>query len=354
MLASKLGLCRWALATATAAGLAGCLLARPAAAADCESRSGLTACIDADPLWIPASPSRFIAVPSAGREPRALVSSGVALGYASRPIVVVAPSPATEGRELVLLDEVLTLTSLWALSPADGLSLGVAWPATLHQSGAGIEALTSQTGGELPATALRDPRVEGAYAFWHPRGSQPWQLTLASRLAVSLPFGQKDRFAGNGGCSAEPSFVASVARGPVFTSGQLGWRVRAPAELGGARLGTALVTALGIGSDLLPQGLLSIALETFMHLSLIQQVRTQSGPAREDAALAPAEWMASVRTNLPALGLRLALGAGTGIPLSSERRPGEATQHFAAVTTPELRAVAVVRYVPAAAEAGSD
>jgi hypothetical protein len=70
-------------------------------------------------------------------------------------------------------------------------------------------------------------------------------------------------------------------------------------------------------------------------------------PATE-AALVPSEWLVSVRS-LPFSGGELAvqLGAGSGIPLSTERRAGERTEHFTGATAAALRVVATIKYAPA-------
>ena len=75
--------------------------ATPAGAADtdCTPASGVSTCVDASALWVPAGRARFFGVAPGRASELELFAFGAAFVYSNRPIVLVAPSPDPEGRE---------------------------------------------------------------------------------------------------------------------------------------------------------------------------------------------------------------------------------------------------------------
>jgi hypothetical protein len=166
-----------------------------------------------------------------------------------------------------------------------------------------------------------------------------------ARLDFTVPTGGAATFAGARGPVFAPSAVASLRAGPVYASALLGARIREPVEFGGVRLGTQLVTMLGVGVSALPRGELDLSLESWLAPSLVSESGTFSN-GRYDGRLFPAEWMASARTRIDRV--TIAVGGGGALPLSSETNTNldgsSSTDHFAGLTTPRFRAALVVRY----------
>jgi hypothetical protein len=322
-----------------------CLTALPVAAADCTPAGGLSSCVDADTLWLPAAPTRFIGIPAAHLDPSLRFSAGVGLGFLTRPVVLTAPSPDPDGREIEVIGSAWTLTALWSQPVLPWLVLDAAVPVTVHQSGTGLAGITSQEGSPIGSTALRDPRVASTTSLYRSRLTSRGRFDLASRLTLSLPLGSPDRLAGGRSVVVAPTVVLELGSGVFVGGSEVGARLRQPVELAGARIGSELVTSLGAGIQ--PTAWLSLALEARLLPALTSQsTATSRRTGVSDVSLVPAEWLASARASLPQPGLSLQVGAGGGIPLSSERPSGRSVEQFAAVTSPAFRLVLAVRYAP--------
>jgi hypothetical protein len=329
-----------------ALGAALLLSTHTAGAADCTPESGMSPCLDSEALWLPPRPSQFVSIPTATRPTLRSVFLGAGLSHAQQPILLTAASPDPEGREIRVVGRSLTLTLLGALPLGEQWDVGLALPAAVSQSGTGVEGVTDQQDSHLASHALRDPRLSVGFAwFAHPDHARR-TVDARTLLRLSLPLGNESALAGERSLVFAPALVLSVDHDRFFAGSLLGPRLRQPVELAGARLGTQLEVSVGAGLHLLPRQSLSVGVETWMLPVLVSQERTVADGTRvEDASLVPAEWMLSLRAAPPCLpGLSLQLGGGTGIPLSSERRTGEDTEHFAGVTTPSYRLVATVRH----------
>jgi hypothetical protein len=233
-----------------------------------------------------------------------------------------------------------------AYAPVARLELSLVVPFAAHRTGTGLSGVTSQGGPGLGA-AFRDIRVGAGYGIVDTRvGDTGVRLTVMPRLDITLPTGDESSFAGERRVLLAPRLSAGLAHGRFFTESEIGARLREPVELGGARLGTEIVTALGVGVSTLDGGLLDVALEAWLRFTPISQERPGVGSGVLDGTLAPTEWMLSLRTQLESVSLRL--GAGTAIPLSSETRRSvdgqESTEFVGGLTAPEFRAVFGVRY----------
>jgi hypothetical protein len=115
--------------------------------------------------------------------------------------------------------------------------------------------------------------------------------------------------------------------------------VRPTADLLGARIGTQIVTAIGVGVGLLPRDVLSVALEGWALPTLAEQATVTSTLTAEPNGghITPAEWQLSARTSpLPSGDLALQLGGGGAIPIGGDD----------VVTRPRLRLTFGVRWAP--------
>ncbi len=340
---------------AIAIGLA--LSSRPALATDCEPASQVSTCFDADNLWLSAGPSRFVSIAPGEIAPKQATAFAASLGYISRPIVLSAPSPDPDGREIRVVNDALNLTTAWAYAPTSSFEVTFAAPLTLHQTGAGAEGYTSQNGPPLARTAVHDPRIGAGLSLPVPESfARTSHFAAKARLELAIPFGDEADFAGERGPSGSATVAASFHHGILFGGAEVGLRYRPATRFATARLGTSLFSAVGLGVDILTDDFLSLGAEAWMLPVLVSQPgRTSSSTEVRDGLLVPAEWLATFRSAPTSdKGFSVQLGGGTGIPLSSETRTeaGQtASDQFSGVTTPRFRLVFVVRYTPEAAPA---
>lgn len=323
-------------------------LDREARAADCDPASGISTCFDANNLWPSAGPTRFAGIAAAAPARERALAFALLLSYLDRPVQLSAPSPDPEGREVAVVRDAVDLSMAWAYGLGRGVELDVASAIVLHQRGAGAEGVTSQSGPPLGSVAVRDPRLGVGYAL-------PWpaldpHAALKARLELALPLGDERLYAGAGAFTLAPSVVTSFRHGALHGAGEVGARLRRSVPFATARVGSQLLTALGGGVDVLGEAL-SFELEAYLLPTLVSQPGRDNAASRvKDGLLVPSEWLASIRS-VPTSdrGFSLALGGGTGLPLSSETRltsAGESSESFAGVTTPRFRLFFAVRYEP--------
>lgn len=316
-----------------------------ARAADCVTPAGLSPCFDANALWLPAGATRFISLP----DTRSTAVGRPSLGFSSEllhsPVLLHASSPDSDGRDIHLLDFALDSSLFAALGLIQDLELSVVAPFRVYQAGAGVGSVTSQAAPEITHTAVRDPRLGLAYSLdetLHARG-----LGLRLGLDASLPLGNEQVFSGERSFVVLPSMTVSFQRSVLRTSASFGLRVRRPVDFGGVRLGNQAFLALGLGVELLAPGILFVGVEAFGSPPLADNRANTAGPLVSESSLFPAEWLGSVHSSFGTADWTLGLGAGTGIPLSSETRTtssGSSTTHFLGLTTPDFRSLLVLRY----------
>ncbi len=313
-------------------------------AAECTPDSGVSTCLDADNLWWSAGGARFTSIAAATTPRRGSLAFAALVGYLDRPVLLSAPSPDPEGRDVNVVRGAVGLTLAYAWGLSDDLELSLATPLVLHQTGAGAEGITSQSAPPLTAVAVRDPRL-GLGVPWR-QGA----FAAKARAELALPLGDARQYAGSGGLTLAPGVSGSWQAGPVHAALELGVRLRRAVPFATARVGSQGFAALGVGADLW-QELLSVELEAFALPSLVSQPGRQDAASRvTDGVLVPAEWLASLRT-VPSrdANVALSLGGGTGLPLSTEIREtasGASHERFAGVTTPRFRLFFGVRYQP--------
>jgi OmpA-OmpF porin, OOP family len=332
------------------AGLAAFFLAaigiRGTAQADgCEPPSGVSPCVDANSLWLPAGDARFLSIAPALPARREGFSFGLAVSFLDRPVRLLAPSPDPEGREINLVKDSLDAALLVAYGATQRLELTMAVPMALYQRGSGVQGFTSQSAPPLQTTAVRDPRLGAGLSVIEHR---PLGFAGKARLEVSLPIGGEQNLAGGRTIAFAPGFAMELHRGRFRLGSEIGFRLRGVSEIAGTRVGSEATLALGVSFDVLRDSLLTVALESWMFPSLVSQARDMpDGTRARNVVLAPSEWLVSVRS-VPLLGVAFQLGGGTALPLSSERRifaDGTSdVEYFAGVTSARWRLVLVARY----------
>ncbi|HSY20853.1 MAG TPA: hypothetical protein VK841_01995 [Polyangiaceae bacterium] len=311
----------------------------PAQATDCSGV--LSPCVDDDSLWPHAGPSEFVAIGGAETTAAHQLGFGLVTSYLSRPLILHLPSPGNGSDQYIINDQV-NGTFLWSYGVTSRLELDMALPLTFGQSGNGLAPLTGGFG--LHDTAVRDFRFGFTYAIL-PRfrptaearasaagGSGPavgpdtGSFGLAARFEVVAPTGDRDQFAGERSGVFAPSLAADYRFDRFFAGAEVGARIRPTTELLGAEVGTQIVTALGLGVDILPKGLLSATIEGFALPVVVaqNQLALQNGALvnqPSSQSLVPSEWQLSARTEPLAQGqLAIQLSGGGGLD-SSELTP---------------------------------
>jgi hypothetical protein len=306
------------------------LCARAAVASECSG--DVSPCINDDTLWPHAGPSHFFAV--GGSETTGPGQLGFALqaSYLSRPIVLQLTSPGGGSRAYVINDQA-NGTFLWSYGVGRRLELDMALPLTFGQGGTGLAPVSGGPG--LKDTAVRDMRFGFAYALVRkaraPQQAEERTWGLAGRFEVSAPTGDRDQFAGERSGVFVPSLAADVKLGRFFGAAEAGARIRPITELLGARVGTQLLGAIGVGFNLMPDERLSAALEAWA----LPTLATQSGSSSGGAPLVPAEWQLSLRTS-PLASRELSVQVGGGGALDNS------------LTTPQVRFTLSIRWTPSA------
>jgi OmpA-OmpF porin, OOP family len=342
-----------------ALGAASSFASSEARAADC---SGIAStCINDDTLWPHPGPARFVAVGSTETVAAGQLGFGLVATYLSDPIRLDERSPGGAGSEQDVIGPQGTGTFVWSYGVSDRLELDLALPITFGEGGTGIAPITGGIG--LRDTAVRDLRFGFAYALLPHRrvdpdaprpasGSvqTPSPFGLAARFEVSAPTGDSDQFAGEGTAVFIPSLSADLQVGRFFAGLELGARIRPVTELLGARVGTQLVTALGVGYDILPRELLTATLEAWALPTFAEQgtISVQNGELTSTPNgehIVPAEWQLAART-APLRGgdLSIQLGGGGPIPLTGEET----------LPRPDVRFTLGVRWEPLARDSDGD
>jgi len=340
-----------------AATLAAALCAPAARAVDCSGF--FSPCVNDDTLWPHAGPTHFVAVGSTETVASGQVGFGLVTSYLNRPVVLGTRLGDAQDDQYAVSDQV-NGTFLWSYGVSDRLELDLAVPLTFGQDGTGLAPITGGDG--LKDTAARDLRFGFAYALLphlrasdalvsDPAPSQSNEWGLVARLEVSAPTGDPDQFAGERSGVYVPGLAGDWRHGRFFLGAEIGARIRPTTEVLGARIGTQLVTSVGVGYDLLNRrDLMSIALEAWALPTFAEQHRIANPDGvyvstPDGQHIVPSEWQLSLRT-APLRGgdLSLQAGGGTGIPLTGD----------VGITTPRFRFTLGVRWAPLAYDSDHD
>jgi hypothetical protein len=265
----------------------------------------------------------------------------------SHPVVLHTSTPGGSGSDLAAIDNQINGSFLWAYGVTRRLQLDFAVPITFYQDGSGIEPLT---GGEpLKNSAIRDLRFGFDYALLR-RARLESGPGLVGRFEVAAPTGDHTQFAGERSGVFAPGITGDWRFGRWVAAAEFGARLRPVTQLLGARVGTQLVTALGVGFDILPRELLSAQLEAWALPTTSEQADVNLtgnvyGSTPNGKLITPAEWQLSVRTApLRAGDFSILAAGGGGIPLTSD----------AAITTPRYRFTLGVRWAPEGRPSAAD
>lgn len=241
------------------------------------------------------------------------------------------------------VDDQVNTTFAWSYGVSDRLELDLVLPLTLGQSGLGLSPVTGGYG--LHDTATRDMRFGSTYALVPRAQEVPLHqiaLSLAARFEVSAPTGDDDQFAGEHVGVLVPGLSSEVRYDRFYGGVELGARIRPITDLLGARVGSQIVAALGVGANILSRDLLSVAAEAWALPTLAEQADVSLQGSRYVSTpnghqITPAEWQVSARS-APIHGgdLSFQLSGGGGIPLDSET----------AITVPRFRFTLGVRWAP--------
>jgi hypothetical protein len=307
--------------------------------AECAGEARVSPCFDADELWLSTTPSPFASLPS----PRALgtreLSLLVAAGYLYRPVILVAPAPHPDGREVPVVENTSTLAFGARYGLGYGLDLGVVLPIVPYQNGTGAEGVTSRESSGLTSTTLRDPRVEFAAALAGRRPSDV--LAVGTRLVLALPFGSSSALAGYAGPTVAPGVGAELRFDRLTFAGDFGLRFRKAVNFASVRRGSEASVALGAAFEILKSPALGVGLES----SLRPQLAGRPPEVTSDSVDLPAEWLASLHFAPRESGpWSLFLAAGSGLPFSYANDPGTPRETTLGVTAPAFRAVLAVRH----------
>jgi hypothetical protein len=312
---------------------------RPAAAAEpdpCARSASISPCFDADALWLPAGPATFVAFGSPRTLARGELTLMVAAGMARRPVVLTAPSPHPDGREVPVVATTSTFTLGGRVGLGHGLDAGLVLPWVPYQSGTGAEGVTAQAGDGLARPVLRDPRVGIAATLLGRTPDAPF--TLGTKLELALPFGDASALAGSAGPTLAPAFAAELDADRLTFAAELGARLRRTVEFADVNVGSEAFVAAGAAVSLLREPAIAAGVEA----SIRPRLTSRSPAAARGALDLPAEWLAHVRFH-PGRAWSLQLAGGSGLPLSRARVPGGTEAAFG-VSAPLFRVLAAARY----------
>ena len=322
---------------------------RAAQASECANGAGFSPCFDANTLWLPAGRASFLSMPDTQTIGPGQIGFGMASELLHRPLRLHVASPDRDGRDVQVLDTAIDISYFLAFGVLRNLEASVLASTRVHQSGAGVGGIDSQSAPPLERNAVRDPRVGIAYSLDDALAVQGFGLRLG--LDATLPLGERNAFANERSFVVMPNATFGFAYRALRLHGELGVRLRQSLDFAGSYLGNQGFFAFGVALDLLPPDWLSVSAEVFGLPALSNALGRAASPLLSDARLFPAEWLASVHSSFGRPGpWRLSLGAGSGIPLSSETREnatGSHTAHFMGMNTPDFRALLVVRFAPA-------
>ncbi len=320
---------------------------------DCGTSSRMGTCIDADTFWPHAGAARLQTVGSVESLQQSHFSFGLVTSYARKPIVLLAASADPKGTEIPAINHMVNTSFLWGFGVTERMALTLAMPITVYQNGTGTSAYASSQAVDVARTAMRDFRVGASYALLPRTRAFPGNPAgLVARVEVSAPVGDKDWFAGDRGFVIAPSVAADFRQGRWFAGAEIGGRFRSVANLAGSRVGSQALIAMGAGFDVVVPERLSVALEAFALPTLVSQERVQhqnvpASPTWESSgkALVPAEWMVTVRSAPTRDGdYSFSLSGGTAIPMTED----------SAITAPQYRFIAGIRYAPLARDTDGD
>ena len=147
------------------------------------------------------------------------LSAGAQIQYQWRPLVVGTETRVLRG----LVDQRLQADAMLAARLWRGLTLAVAVPVSLWQSGSQPSLYGPQAGPLDSSTAIGDIAVAAKYVVFAERQHK---MGLALTLPVTIPVGDPGLYMGRPGLTATPTAVASTALGPWRVAANVGVRAQ--------------------------------------------------------------------------------------------------------------------------------
>lgn len=323
------------------------LATRAAEAAECANPRS-SPCFDANALWLPAGRASFFSMPDTRVIAPGQLGFGAATELLHQPVVLHAASPDADGRQIRVLDAAVDVSYFLAFGLARNLEASVLASTRVYQSGAGAGSVTSQSAPVLTHNAVRDPRLGLAYSLDEALAVPGFGLRFA--VDATVPLGERDPFANERSFVTMPNATLGYHFGALQLSAEFGLRLRQAVDFGGAKLGNQGFVALGVAGTVFPRWL-TLSAELFALPPLSDSRGSAASPLVSSARLFPAEWLAGLRSAFGQTGpWTLSIAGGGGIPLSSETRDsssGPQTSYFMGMTTPDFRAIVLVRFTPA-------
>ncbi len=308
---------------------------------ECHPASGISSCVDANALWLAPGSARWLSLSSPETTSPGRVGFALATQRATKPLRLVVPSQADDGREVQVIRAYTEQDLELSIGLTTDLELGLSFPVVSRQTGAGSQGLTAQASAPLDPVAERDPRLSVARRL---RLSE--SVNLKPRLELALPFGNRAAFASFGTTTFAPALPVHLKLGRFASVAEAGLRARAGVDLGSVHFGSQALFALGVSFEILSQQLLTLNAEAFLLPSLSQASSARGERAGIQTTLLPAEYLFSLRSRPQAdAPWSVAVAAGGGLALSTEDS-AVGTERFMAPTTPALRLLAEVRYAP--------
>ncbi len=261
------------------------------------------------------------------------------------PLVLNAPSPDAEGRDVNVVERELGMVFGVAVGLGYRLELDLSLPASTARSGTGVEGVTTQQSDALPRSAVRDPRFGLSWSAFQPSATEPYGLE--ARLELSLPFGDEAHLAGYAGPGLLPAVDGELDFGRLVLAGEVGARLGEAVDFATTRQGNELFAGLGVAFDILPEQRLGVSLEGWLRQPF--ESEPEFGAMTAETHGPAAEWLLGVRSSDAPYSIFA--GAGTGLPLARETHDDSSAQSsVSAPTTPAFRAVVVLRHAPESAE----
>ena len=321
---------------------------RTAQASECADGAEFSACFDANPLWLAAGRASFLSMPDTRTIEPGQVGFGMASEFLHRPLRLRVASPDRDGRDVHVLESAVDISYFVAFGLLRHLETSVLASTRVYQSGAGVGGIDSQSAPPLERNAVRDPRVGIAYSLDDSLAVPGFGFRLG--LDATLPLGERNAFASERSFVVMPNATFGFQYRALRLHAELGARLRQSLDFAGSYLGNQGFLAFGVGLELLPANLLSLTAEVFGLPPLSDNRGSAASPLVSQARLFPAEWLVGLHSSFDSKrSWRLSLAAGSGIPLSSETRDsgtGPRSAHFMGMTTPDFRALLVVRFAP--------
>jgi hypothetical protein len=310
------------------------------AQAACQESGASLGCVDAVPNQGPAEPSAFRWFAEGKVLPASRLALSLHYQFASKPIELVAPSADPIGRHISIVSRSHRTELRAATGLGAGVDVAVALPMSLNQAGAGSEALSTQAPKTIEQFGFGDLRLGLRTRL--PKFADVFAWTL--RFEVTLPTGDERSYLGEGSATETVATNVALSLGQVLIVGDLGAKVVKPRRVADVRLGSQLLTGLGVAYRVLSEDQLTVSTEGLLRPVLVDSPQLTSTDDTQTTfhtkRVLPAEWRVSVSSRPSSAPVWFSLGAGTALAFSSRNNGGaehgRVDQQFIAPTSPRF------------------